>query len=139
LAYTSYESGQEEIYVRPFPNINDGRVRISTEGGSRPAWAHSNRELFYLDKNGLLTVVPVPVQAAGTTFKAGIPTKLLNTAFYEGTTGRGLDLRGYDVSPDGQRFLMIKDAPTADPSGRTSPGMVVVLNWFEELRAKMGK
>jgi serine/threonine-protein kinase len=139
LAYASYESGQEEIYVRPFPNVNDGRVRISTEGGSRPAWAHSSRELFYLDTNGLLTVVPVPIQAAGTTFKAGIPTKLLNTAFYEGTTGRGLDLRGYDVSPDGQRFLMIKDAPAADQSGRTSPGMVVVLNWFEELRAKTGK
>ena len=111
LAYESNESGQNEIYVRPFPKVDEGRVLISTAGGTRPAWARNGREVFYLDAGGLLTSVPILV--TGSIVKAGTPTKLLSTRYVAGATTIGNDLRAYDVSPDGQRFLMIKDnAPT---------------------------
>jgi serine/threonine-protein kinase len=136
LAYQSNESGQSEVYVRPFPNVNGGRWQVSPGGGTRPAWARGGRELFYLDRNNLLTAVPV--QTTASTFSAGNPTKILDTRYYAGSTVLGIDLRGYDVSPDGQRFLMIKEnAPTEQTSTTMPASMVVVLNWFEELKARV--
>ena len=134
LAYQSNESGQFEVYVRPFPKVDAGRWQVSTAGGTRPAWAHNGRELFYLDRNELLTVAPVQMT---TTFSAGNPTKILDTRYYAGSTVQGLDLREYDVSPDGQRFLMIKDAPAEQTSTTTAASMVIVLNWFEELKQRL--
>ena len=99
IAYQSNESGPVQIFVRPFPKADSGRWQISPGGGTRPAWARNGRELFYLDGNGLLT--SVPVQATATTFSAGTPTKILNTPYYAGFTGLGLDLRAYDVSATG--------------------------------------
>jgi len=115
--------------------VDAGRWQVSTAGGTRPVWAPSGRELFYLDRNNLLTVVPVQMT---TTFSAGNPTKILDTRYYAGSTPVGLDLRGYDISPDGQRFLMIKEnAPTEQTSTTTPASMVVVINWFEELKARV--
>src|SRR5439155_10272814 len=123
LAYQSDESGQNQIYVRPFPNAGSGRWQISTSGGTRPAWARNGRELFYLDSASAMTVVPVQVTP---TFKAGSPTKLFDRGDFDVTAG----VRAYDVSPDGQRFLMIK--------GQTSmPKMVVITNWSEELKTSV--
>jgi len=135
LAYQSNESGKSEVYVRPFPNVDDGKTLISTAGGTRPAWARGGRELFYLDADGFLT--SVPVQTTGSTITAGTPTKLLTTKYYGGATTRGNDLRGYDVSADGQRFLMIKDSPTDQPANAGAASMVVVLNWLEELKQRV--
>ena len=136
LAYQSNESGQYEIYVRPFPNVNDRRSLVSTSGGTRPAWARSGRELFYLDGKGLLTAVSV--QTTASDFKAGNPAKLLDTRYYAGASALGIDLRGYDVSSDGQRFLMIKDNAQTDQTATAAPAsMVVVLNWATELEARM--
>jgi eukaryotic-like serine/threonine-protein kinase len=59
LAYESNESGQTETYVRAFPNVDEGRWQVSSSGGTRPLWARSGREMFYLDATGLLTSVPV--------------------------------------------------------------------------------
>ena len=59
MAYQSNESGADEVYVRPFPKVNDGRWQISTGGGTRPAWARSGREIFYLKADGSLIAVPV--------------------------------------------------------------------------------
>ena len=132
LAYQSNESGWLEVYVRPFPKVDSGRWQVSTGGGTRPLWARNGRELFYLDGNNLLT--SVPVQTAGSTFSAGNPTKILNTAYWVTLSGRT-----YDASPDGQRFLMIKDAAATQTSTATPASMVVVINWFEELRARAGK
>jgi serine/threonine-protein kinase len=135
LAYQSNESGQDEIYVRPFPTVNDRRSLISTSGGTRPAWARSGRELFYLDGKGLLTAVPVETTTSD--FKPGNPTTLLNTRYYAGASAL-YDLRGYDVSSDGQRFLMIKENAPADQTSVGPPAsMVVMLNWTEELEARM--
>ena len=125
LAYESNESGQTEVYVRPFPDINGGRWQISTGGGTRPVWAKSGRELFYYAVPA--KVVAVPIQS-GATFVAGTPQTLFEGRYLAPFTGRT-----YDVSPDGRRFLMIKDARTTDPAA-PPPQLVVVLNWFEELK-----
>ena len=115
--------------------FDGGRWQVSTAGGTRPAWARNGRELFYLDATGLLT--SVPVTASGSTFVAGNPVRILSTRYYAGFSTLGLDLRGYDVSADGRRFLLIKDAPADPASATASVGMVVVLNWFEELKARV--
>jgi serine/threonine-protein kinase len=129
LAYQSDESGRNEIYVRPFPNINGGRWQVSTSGGSRPVWAHDGRELFYLDANNLITAVAVQSSAG---FRAGGPVTMPNAAPFVSAP-----YRTYDVSPDGKRFLLIKTIRDTTTESKTTPSMVVVLNWLEELKARV--
>ncbi|MEQ1909187.1 MAG: hypothetical protein ABMA15_10215 [Vicinamibacterales bacterium] len=88
--------------MRPFPDVDAGHWTVSTSGGTRPAWARSGTELLYLDGAGAMT--SVAIQTAPT-FIAGTPTTLFATRY---VTGAG-SARSYDVSPDGQRFLMIKN------------------------------
>ena len=128
LAYQSDESGTDEIYVRPYPKVNDGRWQVSTGGGTRPVWARSGRELFFLDASNALT--GVTVNTTGTTFSAGNAAKIFDTKY-----ATPLPFRTYDVSPDGQRFLMIKDAAVDDQEA--APSITIVLNWLEELKAKL--
>jgi hypothetical protein len=128
LTYQSSESGRDEIYVRPFPRVDSGRWQVSTAGGTRPVWARSGRELFYLDASNALT--SVQVSASGPTFSAGKPATVFETKYVESNPSRH-----YDVSADGQRFLMIKDTATAD-SNATPASMVVVLNWQAALGAR---
>ena len=123
VAYQSAESGAADIYVRPFPHADGGVWKVSREGGTRPVWARNGRELFYLDLSKTLTAVPV--QTSEPTFRAGTPAKVFDAGGY--TRGYARD---YDVSPDGQRFLMIKDGPERDQ-------LIVVERWFEELRARV--
>jgi serine/threonine-protein kinase len=134
IALQSNESGQPQIYVRPFPAVDGGRWQISPDGGTRPAWSRNGRELFYLNANDLLTAVSV---VTGATFTAGKPVKVLNTRYYAGSTTRGYDLRGYDVSPDGQRFLMVKENAPANTPRSPSAAIIVVLNWAEELKQRL--
>ncbi len=130
LAYQSTESGQQQIYVRPFPKVDNGRWQISTTGGTHPLWARTGRELFYLDATGRLTTVPVKTTP---TFSAGNPTRLFETRYF---TGVG---RPYDATRDGKQFLMIKAAASAEPAstGTPSPPIIVVHNWTEELRQRL--
>jgi serine/threonine-protein kinase len=125
LAYQSNESGRFEIYVRPFPNVDAGQWQISTDGGIQPLWSKRGGELFYLAPAG--AVMAVRVESSGN-WTSGNPTKLFDDRYYHGA-GAGVG-RTYDVSADGQRFLMIK--PSGD-SADAAP-IVVVQNWFEELR-----
>jgi Tol biopolymer transport system component len=125
LAYTWNESGRIEVYVRPFPQVDRGRWQISTAGGTRPAWARSGRELFYLDASNTLTAVAV--QTSGS-FSAGAPAKVFDAKY-----AQPFPPRYYDVSPDGQRFLMVKDQPAPAQTG-TPASMIVVQNWTEELK-----
>jgi serine/threonine-protein kinase len=130
LAYQSDESGPFKIYVRPYPRVNDGVWEVSTGGGTKPLWSRDGREIFYLDQsNGLMAV---PVQTSATTFAAGSPVRVFETASYYVARSNSYD-RPYDVSPDGQRFLMIKEDAVSG-SNPTSGRIVVVLNWFEELK-----
>ncbi|MBI2833602.1 MAG: PD40 domain-containing protein [Acidobacteria bacterium] len=112
LAYTSDETGHEEVYVRPFPG--PGRTwRISVDGGAQTVWARSGRELFYIGPAGLMSVRFDP---------AGSPPGDPQVLFPLSST------YPFDVAPDG-RFLMIEDLP----AGRTSTPIAVVLDWFSEL------
>ncbi len=120
LAYQSNESGQYEIYVRPFPNVDDGKWQISSDGGTGPVWAPRGQELFY--RNGsALEVVSIKTDS---TFTAGSPAVL-----FTGIYTIGLGFVNYDISPDGQRFLMLQPTePEAEPQ------INVILNWTEELK-----
>jgi len=71
LAYESDESGRLEVYVRPFPEVNDGRWQVSTTGGRMPLWARNGRELFYLAPDG--PIMAVPVERASS-WRSGTPT-----------------------------------------------------------------
>jgi serine/threonine-protein kinase len=122
LAYQSNESGQDQIYVRPFPEVGSGRWQVSATGGTKPAWARNGRELVYLDSAGALVAVAIQTQPA---FSVGNPTKLFDARYRS-----AINSRSYDVTPDGQRFLFIKNAADAP----LSSSFIVVQNWFEELK-----
>jgi serine/threonine-protein kinase len=125
VVYDSDESGQFEVYVRPFPDAYRGsRWQISAAGGRQPVWSRDGRELFYRDFSGALMAVPV---AAGPGFTPGRPVRLFEGTGYTGSGAQGGG-RTYDVSPDGSRFLMVRTGDQA------STPLVVVLNWFEELK-----
>jgi serine/threonine-protein kinase len=128
IAYESAQSGPMQIFVRPFPNVNAGLWQLSIDGGIRPAWSRDGRELFFLDNTNMLNVVEINGSAAGFTF--GNARRLLNTSYLSVSPGRM-----YDVSPDGKRFLMIKDPTPAQ--GDAATNMIVVLNFAEELMARV--
>ena len=130
LAYDSNESGQMEVYVRPFPAVDSGRWQISSEGGTRPLWSRSGRELFFLNAAHRMSVVAVQ---PGSTFTYAKPQLLFDATNY---TYAGNPFRYFDISADGKRFLMIKNAD-ASATGTTRPSIVVVSNWFDEVKARM--
>jgi serine/threonine-protein kinase len=131
LAYEANESGRFEIYVRPFPNIDGGKWQVSTNGGAQPLWARTGHELFY-ESMGALMSVPVKI---GSTFTAGTPRKILDSGYVLRIPAGGPG-RMYDASPDGQQFLLLKESRAADEH-RPLPRMILVENWFEELKAKV--
>jgi hypothetical protein len=99
-------------------------------GGSRPAWARNGRELFYVDENNQMMAVPVQTAPA---FSGGNPARVFETRYLVPNNGRT-----YDVSADGQRFLMIKGSDANERTSGTPPAnIVVVLNWFEELKQRV--
>lgn len=134
LAYEANDSGQFQVYVRPFPAVNSGRWQISTDGGTKPVWVRSGQELFYLGPGGALMGIRVET---GSVWMASTPTTVLEKQFFQGALGRT-----YDVSPDGKRFLMIKPDPSESPAltgapaanRQTEKGLIVVQHWTEELR-----
>ena len=117
LAYESNESGRNEVYVQPFPGPG-GKWQVSTDGGGRPVWASSGRELFYRNGN---RVMFAPVQP-GTSFTAGTPSTLFEGRFED----------AYDVAPDGKRFLMLRTQDAA-----LVPQVNMVLGWSEELGRRL--
>ena len=138
LAYASTETGQSEIYVRPYPGPG-GKWQISNDGGDRPRWARSGRELFYVNGDTLMSVT---VTLAGM-FRAAKPQRLVQlfpdltddvrrrrdgSANVLGITRVSPDPI-YDVSPDGQRFAK----STNEPQPHVTQ-IHLVLNWFEQLK-----
>jgi serine/threonine-protein kinase len=123
LAYQSNESGQFEIYVCPYPQIGGGRWQVSANFGKGATWARNGRELFYMDRTNHLMTVPVDTQ--GATFSAGAPVAVFQMPY-----ATPFAWRMYDVSPDGTRFVMIKDRLNQT----TPPTIVVAQNWIEELK-----
>jgi Tol biopolymer transport system component len=124
IAYASNESGRYEIYARPYPGPG-GKWQISTDGGGEPVWNPKGRELFYRNGDKMMAV-DVTMQG---TFSVGKPRVLFEGRYVP--TPRSF--QDYDISPDGQRFLMLKATEQAQ-----SPEQInVVLNWFEELKQKV--
>jgi Tol biopolymer transport system component len=127
LAYQSSESGRDEIYVRPFPNVNGGKWQVSAEGGTRPVWARDGRELFYYTASRGMIAVPI---RAGTTFAAGTAAVVFGGPAFSVPA----DGRMYDMSADGRRFLMIKQAPATGERTAAPLQLVVVQHFDEELK-----
>jgi hypothetical protein len=122
IAYTSNVSGRNEVYVQPFPG--PGSIQqISTEGGSEPLWSRGGKQLFYR-LSGKAWAVDIKTGAG---FSAGKPRLLFDKAGF----GTSAVARNWDISLDSQRFLMVK-LDTKIPPPVTE--MVLVLNWFEELK-----
>jgi Tol biopolymer transport system component len=127
LAYSSDESGRDEVYVQPYPGPG-GKVTISNGGGRSPLWSAGGRELLYRNGNRMMAV------AAETSprFHAGVPRLLFEGNFAPENSGAGAN--DYDVSADGQRFLMLRPV-VSDTSGEPPrPQINIVLNWFEDLK-----
>ncbi|MGH9317802.1 MAG: TolB family protein, partial [Thermoanaerobaculia bacterium] len=127
LAYTSNESGRDEVYVQPFPGPG-GKWQISVSGGTEPVWSHDGSEIFF--RSGR-QVMAVRVAYLGT-FSAEGPRVLFEGRFVPTRRGEA----AYDVSPDGQRFLMVRRDEQSVPTH-----LNVVLDFLEELkrRAPPGK
>src|SRR5262245_27140393 len=117
LAYVSDESGEEQVYMQPFPGPG-AKYRLSINGAIEPVWARSGRELFYRYRDQMM-VVEINTQP---TFNAAGPKVVFAGSFAQ-SPGR----YNYDVSPDGQRFVMLNE-------DERSPTQIHVLtNWFNEL------
>ena len=120
VAYQSDESGEREVYVRPFPT-GKGRPQVSSRGGGRPIWSQDGKELFYVEGNTLMSV-SVSTRPA---FAMGSVTRLFDRT----SLARAGGSSGYDVSADGKRFLV------SEPVAETlQPSIRVVENWYEEFR-----
>ena len=120
LAYVSDESGRSEIYVQPYPGPG-GKWQVSTEGGIEPMWNRSG--IYYRNENKMMAV-EVTTQLS---FSAGKPHVLFEGQYMSMRQTNAV----YDVSPDGQRFLMGKESETQTNQ------INVVLNWFEELNRRL--
>ena len=130
LAYTSDESGQDEIYVQPFPNLDEGKWLVSTDGGTDPVWSPDGQELFFwLPGTGLM----MSQVETDPTFTPGNPERVFDTTGYR-LDGGG---RRYDISPDGDRFVMVLSGSTQTTGVDSFIGLIFVENWFEELTQRV--
>lgn len=118
LVYQSDRSGRSEVYVRPFPNTTESLRQVSRNGGLEPRWANSGREIFYRNGNNEMVVVEVE---PGDSLAIGEERVLFSMA----------EFASWDVSPDDQRFVM------TTRSERRPGALIVVENFFEELRARV--
>jgi serine/threonine-protein kinase len=126
LVYDSDESGRNEVYVRPFPNVGARRWQISVNGGAFPVWSRGGREILYKDDPG--RVMAVAVRADGVDeLNFSRPEPL----FTFGDKGCCLD-RDLDVTSDGERFLFF--VPAGAASNRATVELVLLQNWVEELK-----
>jgi serine/threonine protein kinase/WD40 repeat protein len=129
IAYSSNESGKEEVYVQPFPGVGP-KLQISSDGGNDPVWRRTGGELFYRngDKMMVVSVSTAPV------FRASAPRQLWEASYSSGSGSScgmpGVSSSSYDVTPDGQRFLMVREDAVF------STEIVVVVNWVEELKMR---
>ena len=129
LVYQSNESGRNDVYVRPFPNTASGKSMVSTNGGASPAWSRAGAEIFYLAPNGAVMAAPIKTTPS---VIVGAPVKVVDPGFFS-----AVPWRPYDVTRDGKRVLIIKN-PQVDVASKLTPAsMIVVLNWTEDLKARL--
>jgi serine/threonine-protein kinase len=124
LAYVSEESGRREVHLSPYPDVAGSRQQVSADGGDDPFWTRGGQELVYRSGQRMMAVAVDPA-----TGELGAPTELFRGAFSTSTFGSA-----YAVTPDGERFLMLRRAPGTEPRQ-----VVVVTNWFRELERLVPK
>jgi Tol biopolymer transport system component len=127
VVYTSNESGTIEAYVQPFPMSSGGKWPVSNGGGAQPRWSRDGKELFYFAPNE--TLMAVDFNASGGTVQLGIPKALFRASVLGGTGGAPTVAWRWDVSRDGQRFLINTSLEEADASPIT-----VLLNWASAIK-----
>jgi dipeptidyl aminopeptidase/acylaminoacyl peptidase len=135
MAYQSNESGKGNIYVRTFPDVNEGRWQVSNDGGNSPLWSPDGSEIFY--RNGDATLV-VPVETEPT-FNHGNP-KILFRGTYLSELVSQVTSTPWDIHPKTKKFLMIKTPESngeASEAAAPQPKIIIVTNWFEELKDKV--
>ncbi len=132
VAYEATDSGHFEVNVRPFPDVSNGHWRpsVASGGGSQPMWSSDGSELFYRAPTGALMGVRV---GSGATWTSSVPVKVLDNRY---DLGGDISARRYDVSRDGRRFLVLKDASGSDQTSAPA-SLIVVENWFEELKRRV--
>ena len=124
LAYQANASRQDEVYVQPFPLVDRGRWKISTAGGTEPLWSPDGRELFYCR-------VDEGTGGDHECLQAGVKSLVVAGAYFGGPG------RSYDISRDGQRFLMMKARIDPDDPLAGLRQIVVVQHWLEELKQRV--
>ena len=122
FAYVSDQSGIDQVYVSSFPD-GAGRWLVSHDGGTEPRWNPPGKELYYRVRDRMMAV---PVEDDGAVFVSGIPLELFRGVFNSDPFGNA----NYDVSSDGQRFLMVQG------QAATQNALMVVLNWTAELERR---
>ena len=123
LAYVSNESGREEVLVRPYPDVESDRGKVSPTGGVSPIWNGASSELYYRQGFTIMSVSFESLESFGT-------AEIVQTGWYEQSVQRR-----YDVDPTGERFLMVTYG--AAPGQNQSQSVVVVENWVEEVKARV--
>jgi eukaryotic-like serine/threonine-protein kinase len=123
VAYVSNDSGREEVYVVPFPGPG-ARVQVSTGGGSQPRWRSDGRELIYVSTEN--NMMAAEVAEGGSNLHVGTVRTLFLLSGLGGVPGYL-----YDVTPDGQRFIAVRDLEHTS----TAP-LTVVVNWDAQLGKK---
>jgi hypothetical protein len=131
MAYLCNESGQNEVYVRPFPDVNKGKWQVSTGGGTSPLWSPDGRELFYLSSDNSVMAVAVETRPA---LSFGTPKSLFKSIYAGTTVTSGTP---WDIHPDGKRFLMMKPPGTPSSPAEVPRKINIVVNWFEELKQRV--
>ncbi|MCL4402231.1 MAG: serine/threonine-protein kinase [Acidobacteria bacterium] len=130
VAYCSTESGRAEVFIQPWPGPGP-KIQISSEGGTDPIWRRDGRQLFYRNGERMMAVT----MDLGPPVRAGRPAQLWEGPYSHGMSSScgppGPTSANYDVTPDGRRFLMIKDNHRDVKATR----VVVILNWARELKA----
>ena len=127
LAYTSWESGAPEVYVRPFPETATAKWQVSTAGGTEATWAKDGRELFYIDSKGDLVAMEI---GATEGFSMGEHRVLFSTGAYSSGTG----IQAYDVHPDGRRFIFLGELSFGNEGE-----LIVATNWLQTLKSRAKK
>jgi len=134
VAYTSNESGRNQVYVRPFPEVEGGRWQVSTSGGDSPLWSPAGRELYFRNGDQVMAV-PIETDPA---FSPGTPKTLFQGTYVSSVLWfDDWNQATWDISPDGRRFLMMKETGLAASGVVRSRKITIVLNWFEELKRRM--
>jgi serine/threonine-protein kinase len=129
IAYQSDESGQFEVYVRSFPDVEGYFTKVSSGGGIQPVWSPRGNELFYIEPGPPQRLMSVGVEA-GAELAFARPKPLFDWHYYAGELGRT-----YDVSrPDGLRFLAVQ---ASLPGDEHQPRAEIVLDWFRELETRV--